>query len=223
MNPPLRNSLFFLIFLNNLGLKHLLQGSLQHVSSEPEIFFHTFQIQISSGFVSHSNHALFHQKSDAGTITKLVKQKYKTRKMCTSLGRCDCVVFFLLWLQDLFVQGRPVVRWCHARRRGYVCRLHNPPIHLPPHQTTEMEKAASVASAPVLFSPQAVLIFGLCMRKLAISLKLEHPGTVVACSISKSVLIIYWHSLSNQHSLSSQHSFWPIQCTISTAVLVCYL
>ena len=40
----------------------------------------------------------------------------------------------------------------------------------------EMEKAASMASALVLFFPQAVLIFGLC----AISLKLEYPGQVVA-------------------------------------------
>ena len=59
-----------------------------------------------------------------------------------------------------------------------------------------MEKAASVASALVLFFPQGVLIFGLCSTqcvrtKLALSLKLEHPEQVVACSISTAVLIFY--------------------------------
>ena len=50
-----------------------------------------------------------------------------------------------------------------------------------------MQKAASMASALVLFSPPAVLIFLADVRaKLA---KLEHQAQVVACTISTAVLI----------------------------------
>ena len=54
----------------------------------------------------------------------------------------------------------------------------------------EMQKAASMARALVLFFSPSCANFLACVRaKPSNSLKLEHPEQVVACTISTAVLI----------------------------------